>query len=505
MNRFIIVIFSFVLATSLTAQLTYRYTDSLFAVEELLSPLTYATAPELNSPYFGESFTHDEELSMRLFRPVNDNLSQRPMLICIHGGAFVSGNPNHDDMIAFCELFASRGYVTATIQYRLGMNPLSASSSERAVYRGLQDSRAAIRYIKENADEFEVDTNHVYMLGSSAGSFVALHNLFMNTDAERPSSAQSNPDLGGYDAIENQYNHNAHPDAVIALWGALQATDLIQPGDEEIPVFLIHGTEDDIVPFGLDHPFQFPLLPQTYGSQSIAERFVEIGYPHETYFVEGEDHEFYGASNGNWSSGPNEYWDTISTRSINFLYKHHKPTANFAHFTEGNSVSFTDQSTENIIGWHWDFGDGETSDEQNPVHEYATEGEYKVRLAVQNEIQSWDTISSTINITITSIAEYNSTLPKEFELSQNYPNPFNPITTIKYTIPEQDFGNQGSTKISLKIIDALGRIIATLVNEHQLPGNYSMSWDASNNASGIYYYRLQSSNYTETKKMVLLR
>jgi photosystem II stability/assembly factor-like uncharacterized protein len=86
----------------------------------------------------------------------------------------------------------------------------------------------------------------------------------------------------------------------------------------------------------------------------------------------------------------------------------------------------------------------------------------------------------------------------EFSFSQNYPNPFNPNTVIKFTISELRF-------TTLKIYDVLGREIATLVNEEKPAGKYEVEFNGSALTSGIYFYRIQAGNYTETRKMVLLR
>ncbi len=86
--------------------------------------------------------------------------------------------------------------------------------------------------------------------------------------------------------------------------------------------------------------------------------------------------------------------------------------------------------------------------------------------------------------------------PKEYALSQNYPNPFNPTTTIEYTIPKN--GN-----VSLKVYDITGKEAATLIDKYQNAGTYITMWDASNFSSGVYFYRIISGNYVDTKKMVL--
>ncbi|MEW6004452.1 MAG: SdrD B-like domain-containing protein [Stygiobacter sp.] len=95
-------------------------------------------------------------------------------------------------------------------------------------------------------------------------------------------------------------------------------------------------------------------------------------------------------------------------------------------------------------------------------------------------------------------------LPNEFKLEQNYPNPFNPTTTIKYSIP---MGVEKSYMTSLRIYDILGREIATLVNEYQKPGTYSIEFRVQSFelSSGVYFYQLKAGNYIETKKMIILK
>jgi len=96
----------------------------------------------------------------------------------------------------------------------------------------------------------------------------------------------------------------------------------------------------------------------------------------------------------------------------------------------------------------------------------------------------------------------------EFSLSQNYPNPFNPSTTIKYSIPVETRRptTAGSPQnVILKIYDILGREIATLVNRKQKAGNYEVQFNAKDLTSGIYFYKLQSGNFVESRKMLLLK
>ncbi|MBZ0178603.1 MAG: T9SS type A sorting domain-containing protein [Melioribacteraceae bacterium] len=97
-------------------------------------------------------------------------------------------------------------------------------------------------------------------------------------------------------------------------------------------------------------------------------------------------------------------------------------------------------------------------------------------------------------------------IPIPFELKQNYPNPFNPTTTIEYTIPEVGGENlHPQQSVKLIVYDILGREVATLVNEQQKMGRYKVVFNASKLSSGVYLYRLTSGDYSEVKKMILLR
>lgn len=106
-----------------------------------------------------------------------------------------------------------------------------------------------------------------------------------------------------------------------------------------------------------------------------------------------------------------------------------------------------------------------------------------------------------------SVGEQKKTkiIPTTYKLEQNYPNPFNPITNIEYFIPNTNQVNYSNNKVTLKVFDILGREIAMLVNETQLPGSYKVQFNATNLPSGIYFYSLQTGNFSDTKKFVLIK
>lgn len=91
-----------------------------------------------------------------------------------------------------------------------------------------------------------------------------------------------------------------------------------------------------------------------------------------------------------------------------------------------------------------------------------------------------------------------SEIPSKFDLKQNYPNPFNPITNIQYDIPFDNF-------VSIKIYDITGKVIKTLINEYKTAGSYIISFNAEELSSGIYFYRLETGNFVDTKRMILIK
>lgn len=99
---------------------------------------------------------------------------------------------------------------------------------------------------------------------------------------------------------------------------------------------------------------------------------------------------------------------------------------------------------------------------------------------------------------ILPVKENVNIIPKEYSLLQNFPNPFNPVTKISFSIPQKDF-------VSLKVYDVLGREITTLINEVKQPGSYTIDFDGSSLSSGVYFYKITSDNFTDVKRMILVK
>ena len=483
------------IVSSLDAQ-NHRYVNTLFPASVITNDVVYGSAPFLNSPYMNESSTSIQDLLMDIYQAQNDTLSSRPAIIFAHGGGFSTGNRNVDDMVAFCDSFARKGYVTITIDYRQGVEIADNGDLHytRAAYRGLQDGRTAVRFLRANASEYGIDPNHIYWGGNSAGSFIGLNSIYMDSD-ERPGDAgqvnysigmipYSGPDLGEID-LESHLEYSGRPNAVMACWGGVGDTLIINP-DNDRAVFLIHGTSDQIVSFNSGAPFNLNNISAVYGSNSINTRLSSIGIPaFDIYFVPGQDHEFYGVDNGNWSNGTsgNAYWDTVVVKATDFFWQQHKPGASFNYEINNLAVDFTNMSS-GASSWLWDFGDGNTSSLQNPTHTYSSQGTYLVELYIENSMQSWDVFKHEVIISPLGI---NRTVSYKFNV---FPNPVNGQTTLYFDKPLQH--------ATLQIYNVLGQLVFMKNDQN---GDH-LSFDFSDLKTGIYFVRVNSGGEITLAKLI---
>ena len=131
------------------------------------------------------------------------------------------------------------------------------------------------------------------------------------------------------------------------------------------------------------------------------------------------------------------------------------------------------------------------------VHEHwnnATDKKYTRNLGTGSGVE----LLSVEQAKTTGIAHQESNAPKDFELCQNYPNPFNPVTIIEYSLPQ-------SQKVTIKVYDMTGKVVAVLENHERSAGTYKVQFDARRLTSGVYFYRLTTDSFSETKKLVLVK
>ena len=358
------------IAAFATASESVRYKDRLFDVEKT-SNVVYATdVPQLKtlhslaktlttygsqSVYFyaNETDTKPVDLKMDIYTPKGDVAKKRAAVIVAHGGAMISGAKDHTTQksVAYCDSLAARGFVAASIDYRLGVTvtgdfslkvflkkgtnqklTVDSANYARAVYRGVQDLNAAVRYMRKNADKLGIDPKRIYLLGNSSGAILSIENIYANSKDDFPSYMEYKgvPSLGGLNDFGEQ-DVDAYANGGVLLWGAIHDPKVIK--HNRTPVFLVHGDADETVLFKKGRPLQSysvkDILPETY-----AERLsIKIETPTlygsyvvdsaltvnngkksrpETYFVDDANHEFYDKA---------DYTEKVQTKVFDFLYK----------------------------------------------------------------------------------------------------------------------------------------------------------------------------------------
>ncbi len=164
------------------------------------------------------------------------------------------------------------------------------------------------------------------------------------------------------------------------------------------------------------------------------------------------------------------------------------------------AVSFVNRSWEGSRSFFWNFGDGSTSNEVNPVHTYVTPGNYSVSLTATGPGGSaTERKFRLVRVrTVTSASLPDGGIPERFFLNQNYPNPFNPSTTIQFDLPVRSY-------VTLNVYDVLGRLVATLVNDQQAAGSHRVTWNAGGFSSGVYVYRLQADGLVQSRKLLIMK
>lgn len=242
-----------------------RYRDEIFKSAQVTKDIPYGKAVNLATG-------REEVLLLDLYQPGGDTALHRPAVIWIHGGGFRNVKGKDDDFfVTLARRFALRGYVTASIEYRL-----YGSITPDAIRQAYEDAKAAVRWLRANAATHRLDTTRIAVGGKSAGGVTSL----FATYAE-PEGNSGNP------------GRSSEVSACIEMAGIMDVSEM-EAG--EPPVLIIHGTKDDNVPFA--------------SAVLIKDRAELVGIPYDFRPVLGGDHDL------------SDHLDEIIQWSSDFLFKH---------------------------------------------------------------------------------------------------------------------------------------------------------------------------------------
>ncbi len=242
-----------------------RFTTETFAYST--TTITFAQATD----YKGKTQT----LQMLINQPSADTLARRPLIIYCHGGGFTSGARNDAWPNKFCQSFAKRGYVTASIDYRLGIGPNGDEDVIEAQVRAVQDAKAAVRYFKQTAVEqgnpYRIDTAQIFIAGEASGGIIALQMGYLTSPTELSSITDHDllSSLNGLEGIPTSI-YSSRITGVISLSGAILDPNWLT--NQSLPVIMVHGSKDASIPYisGIANPYTSTPLYGSYAIDSVA-------------------------------------------------------------------------------------------------------------------------------------------------------------------------------------------------------------------------------------------
>jgi pimeloyl-ACP methyl ester carboxylesterase/lysophospholipase L1-like esterase len=245
------------------AQEIRRYQFPVFSTIDSSVNIQYGEAVNIK----GEK----EKLLLDIFAPPStDTLKKRPLMIFIHGGGFQNNSKTGAFSNAICTGLARSGYLTASIDYRLGVgNTKTNTDYLEAMYRAVQDGKAAVRFFRRYAEKYGIDTGQIFVMGSSAGAKTAMHLAYLDQD-EVPSLIDVNK-MGTLEGNSGNPGYASNLQGVVNCWGAMIDYKWINAGDP--PMMNVSGTADKTVPF--DSSFGYHGFK--YGSLILYERMLSVG------------------------------------------------------------------------------------------------------------------------------------------------------------------------------------------------------------------------------------
>jgi alpha/beta superfamily hydrolase len=317
----------FFLATNFAFTQT-PYTSAQFAYDSTLN-VVYGTAVD----YAGNT----QSLTLDIYKPKGDQNCNRPIAVVIHGGAWIAGSKSDPYPTLLSRELVKRGYVVANINYRLGTHKTSnytmyalcntsisapcgyiCDSAEvyRANFRAMQDAKGATRYMKSRYQTDSTDINNVYLVGESAGAFIALAAAYTDQTTEKHASCfainnapnpdpdmntygciptsnnLSRPDLGSIDGTLHTGVYDSKVNAVASIYGGIMDLSILNQVNDTPAIYMYHQGSDVVVNYNYGALLgriswecyaqtnlcqSYFFYPRAYGGEGLRQHFVSLG------------------------------------------------------------------------------------------------------------------------------------------------------------------------------------------------------------------------------------
>jgi para-nitrobenzyl esterase len=330
------------------AQCDGRYQDEIF------------NTVSVNTVYYSDVY-FDESHKMDIYLPDGDTVAERPVVVYLFGGAFLTGSKNNTDCVDFCNYFAKRGYVAIAANYRLSNNPILFSLDQNLQYstvlKAMADLKSVIRYIKKDyiqSNILKIDTNSIFAGGYSAGAVTAIHSAYVDNISDLPISPVNVQSIannigGSLEGDAGNFGYSSRFKGIFSYAGGLNDLSWIDSDDE--PIFAAHGTNDNVVNFNCGPAFNLITTLDLCGIGEMSNVLAANGIIYDELVFNGIDHYWpvNGTGNSNFSNAllntKNFLYDILPCNTtLRFIYNsktvniYPNPTLNNIHIELNNNV-----------------------------------------------------------------------------------------------------------------------------------------------------------------------
>jgi hypothetical protein len=295
-NLFFTLVFSLVI-NSVFSQCDGRYETEIF---------NSVTTTTIN---YSDVYTNSQH-EMDIYTPDGDTEINRPVILYMHGGSFYAGTKTMTDCVDFCESMAKRGYVTASLNYRLANIVSFLTSNEtqyETVLKAVSDAKSAIRYFRKdfaNGDTYAIDPSTIFAGGYSAGAVTAVHLSYIDSISDLPTTPinvqaiiNNVSPIHGLEGDAGNYGYSSDINGVISFAGGINDLNWIDSADE--PLVSCQGDADQTVNYNCGPGLGNPNILTLCGSGEMHPRADNVGVLNDKLIFNGTDHNWgaYGNTN----------------------------------------------------------------------------------------------------------------------------------------------------------------------------------------------------------------
>lgn len=279
---------------------------------------------------------------MDIYTPDGDTVTNRPVIIYLHGGIFTTGNKTLPDCIDFCTAYAKKGFVAISANYRLSSNSvLFATDTEEqynTVLKSVSDIKAAVRYIRkehDNGNSMGIHPDGIFLAGYSAGAVLAIHLDYLDQISDLPSSPINVQALvsnigGSLDGDAGNNGYSSKVSGIVSFAGGINNLSWIDSNDH--PIVFVHGTNDFTVNYNCGPGINIPTVLNLCGMNTMKPRLDNVGILNDTLILNNTGHSWAAIGNGN-----TQFLHAVDFSS-NFLYSLLPCNNNAAGITEIENV-----------------------------------------------------------------------------------------------------------------------------------------------------------------------